>query len=69
MVRARAVRMHRWTKSAGTAVDPSRSGRVLRAAKNSSPESLFSPWPEKCSSSRSSGRLSAKRSSMCACTS
>ena len=69
MVRARAVRMQRWMKSAGTAVDPSRSGRVLRAATNSSPESLLRPWPEKCSSSRSSGRLSAKRSSMCDCTS
>ena len=62
MLRARELRMHRWTKSAGTAVDPSRSGRVLRAAKNSSPESLFSPWPEKCSSTRSSDWLSANRS-------
>ena len=35
--------MHRWTKSAETAVDASRFGRVLAAAKNSSPDSLFSP--------------------------
>ena len=64
MLRARELRMHRWTKSAGTAVDPNRSGRVFRAAKKSSPESLFSPWPEKCSSTRSSDWLSANRSSM-----
>jgi len=43
MLRAREVGMHRWTKSAGTAVEASRSGRVLRAAKNSSPESFFRP--------------------------
>jgi hypothetical protein len=34
--------MHRWTKSAETAVEGSLFGRVLDAAKNSSPDSLFS---------------------------
>ncbi len=43
MLRDRLVRMHRWTKSAETAVEPSRFGRVLRAAKNNSPDSLFKP--------------------------
>jgi hypothetical protein len=42
-----------------------RWGRVLLAAKNNSPDSLFRPWQEKCSSRTSSGRLSENRSSMC----
>lgn len=66
MLRDQLVRMHRWTKSAGTAVEASLFGRVLRAAKNSSPDSLFSPWQEKCSKRISSGRASEKRSSICA---
>src|SRR6266516_6403537 len=65
MLRDRLARMHRCTKSAEIAVEPSRFGRVLRAAKNSSPDSLFSPWQEKCNSSTSSGRLSEKSSSIC----
>lgn len=65
-LRDRLSRMHRCTKSAETAVDPSLFGRVLDAAKNSSPDSLFSPWPEKCSNSTSSGRLSTNTSSICA---
>ena len=43
MLRDRLSRIHRCTKSAETAVDPSLFGRVLDAAKNSSPDSLFSP--------------------------
>jgi hypothetical protein len=64
MLRDRLARMHRWTKSAEIAVEPSRFGRVLRAAKNSSPDSLFNPWQEKCTRSTSSGRLSEKMSSI-----
>jgi hypothetical protein len=47
--------MHRRTKSAEIAVELSRFGRVFRAAKKSSPDSLFKPWQEKCSNSTSSG--------------
>ena len=36
MLRDRLARMHRWTKSADTAVEPSRFGRVSRAARKSS---------------------------------
>jgi hypothetical protein len=43
MPRDRLSRMHRCTNAAATAVEPSLFGRVLDDAKNSSPDSLFSP--------------------------
>src|SRR6266511_566863 len=61
--------MRRLTNSAATAVAPSRRSLVLAVAKYSSPPSSLTPWQEKCSSSRSSGRRSAKNSSTARLTS
>ena len=68
MLREALSRMQRCTKSAATAVDASRPGLVVRAARKSSPASFLSPCPEKCSSRTSSARASANRSSMRAWT-
>ena len=61
---ARLSAICRFTKSAATAVEASRGGRVSAAARNNSPDAFLTLWQEKCTSRRSVGLRSAKKSSI-----